>query len=732
MDLTGLSRFGDSGETAALDVSRFVRDFPGAVLVADATGAVLAVSDAVGQLVGASGDEIVGASVSSFLSGDDFHAHVAYLLETAGDSSGSGPVPARIVHADASYTDVEVRVGLVDSGPGGRPLIVTLLQTLPEGVQVGEPEEVWHYFHVAVRLADQLSSVTDPGEAVGRVLPIVFPGLGWDVACLWLVGPDRRRLLCAATWPDEGGWTLPFEDASRGIRLRVGEGLPGSAWGSGRPLVSSVAVGENRLLRQDAIRACGLQTGLAFPLVTEAGVVGVIEMFARRSQPMSLRLLEGLSQLGGQIGQLLDHVRAESRLREEERIRSFLLEAATVLSASSGYGDALGRLAALAVPEMADICLIDVKESDGTIVRMAAVHADPAKADLVAELGALYPPEVGGPHPSTDVMATGESRWSPTMTEDYLRATTRDDRHFRIVRQLGFESYMSVPLQDGDDILGAITLVSAGSGRRYGPADLALPEELARRATAVVASARRHDLELQVSHQLQRLLLPDRLPDVAGFELGVRYTASAPLAETGGDFYDVIDLPDERVGLLIGDVEGHDTLAAGVMGQLRSATRALAGQAVGPRQLLDALRGSWQMLGFERFATMQIAFLDPRTGHISLVSAGHLPPIHLRPGQDARFVPVRPSPPLGVAGAPAQEEHVTLEPGEAMFFYTDGLVEQRATGLDTRLAQLAAVLQSAPDGSADELCGHAINTFDLPQHRQEDDVAVMTIKRCLR
>ena len=472
--------------------------------------------------------------------------------------------------------------------------------------------------------------------------------------------------------------------------------------------MSAVGIGQTRLLRQEAIGSAGLKMGVAFPLVSETGVIGVIEMFTRRSATMSLRLLDALARIGHQIGRLVDHLRAEGRLREESRLRSFLLEAATVLSHSVDYADTLARLAAIAVPEMADLCLIDVKEPGGKIRRMAAAHCDPAKGQLVSELGRDYPPAPGSRHPSNEVMESGSSRWSPVMSDDYLRDTSRDDRHFHILKLLGFESYMCVPLMDGEEVLGAITLVSAGSGRRFSAADLALPEELAARAASVISAARRHEREHQLAHQLQRLLLPETLPDIEGFDLCVRYSAGAPQADTGGDFYDVVHLNSRRVALLIGDVEGHDTTAAAVMGQLRSASRALAAQARRPSDLVDALRASWELLGFRRLSTVLFAWLDPLTGSLAVASAGHLPPAHLH-GGTAAFVPVHTTPPLGIPGPPSMDSHLTLGTGDTLLLYTDGLVERRGVDLEVRMEQLLRTVgQRAAHSTLDDFCGHLI------------------------
>lgn len=603
----------------------------------------------------------------------------------------------------------------------------------PDGAEikdvVDEPDEVWRYFDAALKIPDQLSSATTIEEALGSILSTILSELGWDVGGLWLVAGDGRRLVCASTWPWDGGPMRSFEAVSRSIRPRIGEGMPGSAWGSGRPLVSSVAEGEAHLLRQHAMNECGLQTGIAFPLVSNGRVTGVIEMYSRQSLPVSMRLLDGLANLGRQIGQQIEHAREDTRRREEERVRSFLLEASEVMSAATDAADALRRLAEFSVPDMGDLCLIDIRETDGEITRIAAAHSDPSKAALMKELATEYPPEPGQDHPATEVMATGVSSWSASMSDEFLRATTRDERHFQIVKELGFESYMSVPLRDGDTVLGAITIVSAGSGRRFGLADLELPEELADRAASVLVAARKHEAERHLAHELQRLLLPEGLPSVPGFELCVRYLAAAPQASAGGDFYDVVVLPSGRIGLLIGDVEGHDTVAAATMGQLRSASRALAGQVRSPAELLDALRWSWELLGFERTATALFAWLDPESGEVELASAGHPPPAWRDASGRASLVQLEPSPPLGAHGYSAVESRFVLSTDDVLVMYTDGLVELRGTDLDERLDGLVESLRLASTRSLDDVCESLVARFAPARHELQDDVALLAVKR---
>ena len=160
-----------------------------------------------------------------------------------------------------------------------------------------------------------------------------------------------------------------------------------------------------------------------------------------------------------------------------------------------------------------------------------ARHADPARQPLVDELGRDYPPDPDGHHPSVAVIRTGRSSWSATIDDEFLRATSRDEHHFRLTKDLGFTSYMSVPLISDGDALGAVTLVFAGSGRRFGPDDLALAEELAAQVAAVVAKERRYEAEHRTAHLLQARLLPPTLPDVPGVEVAVRYLPGTQGAE---------------------------------------------------------------------------------------------------------------------------------------------------------------------------------------------------------
>jgi PAS domain S-box-containing protein len=195
---------------------------------------------------------------------------------------------------------------------------------------------------------------------------------------------------------------------------------------------------------------------------------------------------------------------AEKEARGEAEVArqrlAFLAEASTLLASTLGYNDALERLGRLAVTLIADICLIDILDDEGVVRRSVAVHADPSKQDLTSLLKDRYPPQIGGPHPAVGVMRTGKPVFSPIMTEQFLRETTRDEEHFRLVAQLGFQSYLCVPLIARGRTLGTVTLVSTDPRHRMGIGDVSLAEDLARRAGLMVDNARLYEAE-QVARQ---------------------------------------------------------------------------------------------------------------------------------------------------------------------------------------------------------------------------------------
>jgi PAS domain S-box-containing protein len=189
--------------------------------------------------------------------------------------------------------------------------------------------------------------------------------------------------------------------------------------------------------------------------------------------------------VGGMVCNFRD-VTGRKRAEEAQRL---LAEAGAVLSSSLDDGATLDALAHLAVGLLADLCLIDMVQDDGAVLRAAAAHADPAKQALVDVLR-CYSPDPRGPHPAMRALRSGRAEVTDQIDDAMLAATARNAAHLEVVRRLGFTSYLCIPLTARGRALGVLTLIGTDGHHRYDAADRALAEELARRAALAVDNAR--------------------------------------------------------------------------------------------------------------------------------------------------------------------------------------------------------------------------------------------------
>jgi PAS domain S-box-containing protein len=190
--------------------------------------------------------------------------------------------------------------------------------------------------------------------------------------------------------------------------------------------------------------------------------------------------------------------------RRTEQARDFLADAGRVLASSLDYGHTMRGVARLAVPALADWCAVDVLTEDGELRRIAVHHTDPGKVRLVREIEERWPTPPDAPHGVPFVVRTGQAEMVPEIFDDMLAASSADPEQLRMVRALGLRSYVCVPLTARGKVLGALSLVHAESGRRYAPADLALAEELARRAAVAIDNARLFSETEEARSQLEQ------------------------------------------------------------------------------------------------------------------------------------------------------------------------------------------------------------------------------------
>jgi PAS domain S-box-containing protein len=253
--------------------------------------------------------------------------------------------------------------------------------------------------------------------------------------------------------------------------------------------------------------------------------------------------------------------------------------------------------------------------------------------------------------------------------------------------------------------------------------------EQKRAEAALRATRERLASERRAVDVLQETLIRPEFPELPDFEIAARYLAAYGDAEIGGDWYDAFALPDGRVMLAVGDVSGHGLSSARLMAKLRHATRAYA-CIDDDLSLLFARLDSFLMQFRDdiEIATLLVARLEPETGSLELVSAGHVPPLWVREN-DSTFLDVEPGLPLGAPhDAHAVPTRAVLEPGQALLLYTDGLVERRNHGLDDGLDRLRTSARASEIGDADTLCKVAIAAC-LSDVEPEDDVCMLAVRR---
>ena len=299
-----------------------------------------------------------------------------------------------------------------------------------------------------------------------------------------------------------------------------------------------------------------------------------------------------------------------------------------------------------------------------------------------------------------------------------------------ILRDAGVRRLLGVPVYGPDGLLGVLHIGSL-SERSFGSADVARMERLSAGFGQRLSEQRKNDVHL-AALVLQQSLLPAAPPSIEGLDLAVRYLPAD--GDLGGDWYDIFVLPSGKVGLVMGDVEGHGLRSAVVMGRLRSALRAYALEHENPAEVLGRL--DRKLCHFESgiTATVTYAVTEPPFDTLLISTAGHPPPLVAGSGQDeAHEAQLPPGLILGVDPSRQRHSHkLFLEQGAALVFYTDGLVERPGTisashpAWRERLDLVCRAFRS--DQDAETICSRII-AAGLGDESVEDDVAVIAMRR---
>ncbi|MBF5080780.1 SpoIIE family protein phosphatase [Quadrisphaera sp. INWT6] len=424
-----------------------------------------------------------------------------------------------------------------------------------------------------------------------------------------------------------------------------------------------------------------------------------------------------------------------------------LAQVTSELAGTLDAEQAVGRLAELVVPLLADWCVVTLvtdEQHPGPRVALSRAlrdvgswHTDPAQRALVAEyartrLAALHPESL-----LAQALVTGTVQACPTGATDYLTSVLAPGRARELAAQLAPESLLVLPLRARGHTLGLLVLAGGTARAPMSAEEVATASDVAGRAGLALDNARLYRHQRELAEALQRsLLTPPVEPD--HLQVVVLYTPAAQSSQVGGDWYDAFLQPEGTMILTVGDVLGHDTQAATTMGQIRSLLRGIAvATGAGPAGILTGVDKAMTTLQVPTTATAVVARFEQTAEQLQQAvtrlvwsNAGHPPPMvidaeggvtSLTGGSSELLLGVLPE-------TERTDAEVFLTEGSTVLLFTDGLVERRDQPLEQGLALLQRTLEelAGDDAGLDALCDGVLARM-LPE-RPEDDVALVAVR----
>ncbi|MEU6243371.1 SpoIIE family protein phosphatase [Streptomyces sp. NPDC047024] len=428
---------------------------------------------------------------------------------------------------------------------------------------------------------------------------------------------------------------------------------------------------------------------------------------------------------------------------------AFLLDAGRALAEARSTEEVLRVAAGLSMPGFSP---------DG----LAVFGVEGERLTIIGHHG--YAPGDDGPfthmplstnYPAAEVVRTGRAVYlsSPGGYRDRYPAA------WPLAEQFGRRSWAFLPLTAGGHTMGA-WMAAFSYPVAFTPDERAVLTTVARMLAQALSRASAAETQRELTEGLQRSMLPSLIAGIPGMNVAARYIPTGGGLQVGGDWYDMIPLPGGATGrstdggrfaLVIGDVQGHDVRAAGLMGQLRIALRAYAAEGHRPDAVLS--RASRFLHGIThdeelaqlRFATCLYAEADPATGRLEVARAGHPDPVVRMADGTVMTRPTAGGPPLGVdPDADYPTTRFTLEPGETMMLCTDGLIETGGHDMESGWRRVRAILEehAVPDADRErgleELADALVQGVHGPSShhttgpltdRREDDIAVLLLYR---
>jgi PAS domain S-box-containing protein len=426
--------------------------------------------------------------------------------------------------------------------------------------------------------------------------------------------------------------------------------------------------------------------------------------------------------------ELLASSRAARAEADNARERlAFLMRAGALVAATRDREELLDQVVQLVVPVLADHCVVFLPSADGTLLASALSHTEPARPKLLADLR-KHPLTANGPLLAQRAYSAGVTQLSLDVAAELPAWAQAEPGVIGVVRLMRPRSAVATPLLAGQDRLGVMVLSRGDERPPFTAADVSMAEELGRRLGVGLANAATFTREHDIAETLQRSLLPDALPQIPGLDLAVRYLPATEGAAIGGDWYDAFPLAYGRVGLVIGDVAGHNIASASTMGQVRGLLRAYAIDNPGPAYALQRTNAAVAQLLPDALASVVYIVLDPATGDLTYANAGHPPPIIATGDGEAEYLDDTTGTMLGASPtASFTTGHRQLPPGARLLCYTDGLIEDRRHDISEGLTALAETLRHSGPSSAEQTC--ATVQAALVGAERHDDICLLTARR---
>ncbi|HVS99739.1 MAG TPA: PAS domain S-box protein [Solirubrobacterales bacterium] len=640
-----------------------------AVLVLDADLKVVEFSPAAERLFGIGRDEAIGADLVELIVPPKLREDVRHCLEGVGEGSGRWiEIPGR--RADGSRLRVELTI-VRAAGTGGGPTVFA--------------RDVSHRIEAERTRAHMEQVVLGTQDAVfSKDLEAIVTT--WNPAAERLYGYTAEEAIgrhVSFLMPDE----LKYEAGEILARVRRGERLD---------------TYETHRVRKDGVR---IDVSLTVsPIGSSAGELSGASVIAR---------------------DITDE-------RRRGRGREFLIAATRDLDASLDPTETARNIVAKAVPDLAELCIIDFIREDGRIGDAVVAATIPGAAERLERIRRASPLDPDGDHPVAQVLRTGKPMiWRDLRRPEVAAMVVQTDEHKALIDDTGYDSAAVVGLVARGRRLGALSFLHAKGNARYETDDLEFLGELGDRAALALDNARLYQERDAIARNLQRGLRPPRPAPITGLESSVVFEATGRGIEIGGDLYDVLPTED-GCWVLVGDVAGKGSAAAGVSVAVRHAVRGLTREIDEPEEVLARVNELLlEGTGLNDFATAVLVRLRRDAGGWSLAvaSAGHPPPVHVHDGA-ARLLGGGTV--LGALQDPQVQRHdAGFTSGDTLVLCTDGWLEAGPSSEHRDPIELAELAEYLAPLALEEMTARLrADAISRAYGEVDDDIVLLALRAC--